>query len=170
MVAEGFFMKRLYRLFSFPLSPTPIDLWLVRLAGWAVGIGVLVLVALTLPRHASSPTELFLGLGLAGLNCLVSVIFGTLAVRIHFAGLAMTRSGRSRMWEWTGYLPGVALLVLGTWFLTTLPLSRAGFVIAILLILALTLTTLAVGMLLTLSRHDFRVAASLSGSPAATPR
>jgi hypothetical protein len=157
-------MKRLYRIFSFPVTPTPIDLFLVRLAGWSVGIGVLVLVAVTLPRHASGPTELFLGLGLTGLNCLVSVIFGALAVRIHFAGLAVKMSGRSRIWEWTGYVAGVSMLVLGMWFLATLPLTRAGFIIAILLILALTLTSISVGILLTLIRHDFPVAASLSGT------
>ena len=119
MIGEGLLMKRIYRIFGFPVTPTPIDLLLVRLAGWSVGIGVLVLVALTLPRHASSPTELFLGLGLAGLNCLVSVVFGALAVRIHFAALAVKMSARSRMWEWTGYVAGIATLALGMWFLTS---------------------------------------------------
>jgi hypothetical protein len=102
MIAEGFPMKRLHRIFSFPVTPTPIDLLLVRLAGWSVGIGVLVLVALTLPRYASKPSEVLLGLGLAGLNCLVSVAFGALAVRIHLGSLAVKMSGRSRIWEWAG--------------------------------------------------------------------
>jgi hypothetical protein len=155
VIGEGSFMKLLGRILCFSVTPTPIDLFLVRSAGWSVGIGVLVLVALTLPRHASSPTELFLGLGIAGLNCLVSVIFGALAVRIHFAGLAVKMSARSRIWEWTGYFAGVAILVFGAWFLTTLPLTRAGFIIAILLILALTLATISVGILLTLVRHNF---------------
>jgi hypothetical protein len=162
-------MKLLCRIFSYSLTSAPIDLWLLRLASWSAGVGVLVLVALTLPRHASSQTELLLGLGLAGLNCLVSVMFGTLATRIHFVGVAMKLPGRSRIWEWSGYLAGLTILLLGMWFLATLPLTRAGFISAILLILALTLATFCVGILFTLIRHDIPVGASLPGAPTGSP-
>jgi hypothetical protein len=56
------------------------------------------------------------------------------------------------------------------WFLTTLPLTRAGFIIAILLILALTLTTISVGILLTLIRHNFPMAGSPSDTQTGAPR
>jgi hypothetical protein len=120
---------------------------------------------LTLPQHASNQAELFLGFGLAGLNCLASVIYGGLAVQVHFAGLAKKLSGRSRMWEWIGYVAGVTILFLGMWLLATLPLNRAGFIIGFLLILALTLTTLSVGILFTLIRHScpFANASSQTG-------
>jgi hypothetical protein len=157
-------MKRLYQICNCSLTSTPIDLWLVRLVTWAVGIGVLVLVALILPRHASSRIELFLGLGLAGLNCLVSVMFGLLATRLQFTEVTLKMPWRSRMLECASYPTGLAILILGMWFLTTLPLTSAGSISAVLLILVLTFSTVCVGILSTLIRHDFPLAYSPSSS------
>lgn len=164
MYQEGHLMRGFHRILNYSLSSTPIDLWLLRLAGWSVGLGVLVLMALTLPKHASSRTELLLGLGLAGLNCLVSAMFGTLSSRLHVASQAVDLPARSRIWEWSGYAAGVAVLVLGMWVLTTLPLTRAGFISAILLIFALALTTFNVGILFTLIRNNLPLADSSSCS------
>ena len=163
-------MKMFFRILYCPVSSTPIDLWLLRLSSWSVGFGILVLAAITLPRHASSRTELLLGLCLAVVTCLVSVMFGTLSIRNHVASQAIKIPARSRIWEWSGYAAGLAVLLLGTWSLTTLPLNRAGFVIAILLILALALSVFCVGILFTLVRHNIPHADSSSCSPTGTQR
>ena len=155
-------MKRLYRIFNHSLTSTPIDLWLLRLAGWSIGVGVLAVVAVTLPRHAANQTELLLGLGLAALNCLIALMWSALSVRVNTVALAVKMHWRSRMWEWCTYPAGLAILSLGMWFTATLPLARAGFMIAFLLILALTLAAFCVGLLLTLIRQDFLLADSVA--------
>src|SRR5579862_8456382 len=121
---EDHIMKLLHRICNYSLTSTSADLWLLRVAGWSVGVGVLVLVALTLPRHAANPTELFLGLGLAVLNCVIALIWSALSVRVNSAAQL---PWRSRMWEWCSYPAGLAVAIVGMWFTATLPLGRAGF-------------------------------------------
>jgi len=157
-------MNRLGRVLNYSLSTSPIDLCLVRLAAWSVGIGVLILVALTLPRRATNEAELTLGLGLAVLNCLVAVMFGILSPHVHSASLAVKMPWHARLWERCGYSVGVAVLTFGMWFTSTLPLTRAGFISAFLLIFATTLATFCVGLLITLSRHEFQSAVLSSRS------
>lgn len=148
-------MQRLCRILHYSLTSAPMDLWLLRLAGWSVGVGVLVLVGVTLPRHATNPTELAVGLGLAVLNCLIALTWSTLSIRVNSAAMAGRLPWRSRMAEWCSYPAGLAVLILGFWFTSLLPLTRAGFVSAFLLLLATTLATLCTGLLFTLLRHDF---------------
>ncbi len=163
-------MNRLFRILNFSLTSTSIDLWLLRVASWSVGVGVLVLVALALPRHAANATELSLGLGLAVLNCLISVMYGGLSHRVQSAALRMKIPWRVRMWEWCSYALGSAILILGMWFTSTLPLGRAGFISAFLLIFAMTLATFSVGLLFTLSRGDFSRTVPSSSSETTAPR
>lgn len=143
-------MKFLYRVFNYSLTSTRIDLYLVRVVSWSVGVGVLALVAATLPRHAANSTELALSLGLAVLNCLIEGMYGTLSHRVQSADLVKKIPWRSRLWEWGGYAVGFALLLLGMGFTSILPFTRAGFISAFLLILAVTLATFCVGLSLTL--------------------
>lgn len=96
-------MKRLYHIFTCSLTSTANDICLLRLASWSVGVGVLVLVAITLPRHAVNHAELALGLGLAVLNCLISVMYGMLAPRVQLTGEAMKWPWRSgQLSDWSG--------------------------------------------------------------------
>ncbi len=147
-------MRNLFhRICNFSVTSAPVDLLLLRGVGWVIGLGVLVLVTITLPRHATNTTELSLGLGLAVLNCLVAILFSNLSYRVQSADMVRKIPWRSRLCEWSSYIIGVAVFLLGMWFTAFLPLSRVGFIGAFLLILAIMLATFCVGLLLTLIRH-----------------
>ncbi len=143
-------MKQLIRVLNFTVTPGPIDLWLLRLTCFAVAGGILAVAAIVVPRHALNDAELFLGLGLACMTCLVSVVFGNLAIRVEAVKIA----ARQRFWEWLSYGVGLSILVLGMWLTTTLSLTRVGFICAFLLSLGTALATFSVGILVTLRRAD----------------
>lgn len=161
-------LNHLHRICNYTLTSAPIDLWLLRGVGWVIGLGVLVLVAITLPRHATNTAELSLGLGLALLNCLVAILFSNLSYRVQSADLVRKIPWRSRLWEWSSYVIGVAVFLLGMWFTAFLPLGRVGFICVFLLILVIMLATFCAGLLLTLNRHERAIHASPRDAETAT--
>jgi hypothetical protein len=143
-------MKRILNVLNRPLTGQKIDFWFCRWGVCLTGLTVLALVGWTMPKHATNLSEMYLGLTLGVLTCLLLVLFGFLNGRLQQVTTVFPIPHRSRLVEYGTYAMFPVLKGFGTSILATLPLARAGLMIGLLVLLSLNLVILCMGTLFTL--------------------
>lgn len=145
-------MNTLIRFFHRPLSSRRFDAIVPRWSSYVVGPALLIFVSATFPRQASDSRELFLGLSLGLLLCLLYLLFGNLLGWLQELLLKKPMPTHLRLGEYISYGSFPVVFGLGLQGLSTLSLTKPGFMIGILLLLSVTTAVLCLGILSSLMR------------------
>jgi hypothetical protein len=140
------------RFLGQPLTSDQVDAAWVRLSSYVLGPALVLFVATKFPRDMDHPEDFHLRVGLAALVGLLYMLFGTLLGWFQTMMLDKPIPHRKRLGEYLSYASFPVIFVLGLLQLSTLPLTRTGFSIGILLVLSIAIAVLCLGVLSSLAR------------------
>lgn len=147
-------MNTITRTLRLRVGEGSIDAWLSR---WGCSLGGFTLAALAVAavrRHAATGVELVAGTVAAAVACLLLLLLGGLARRVHLATEGGRAPWRARRWELASHAAGLAVLGAGGFVLATALPGPAGAVTGGMLALSAYAAVLCLGCRATLPRSS----------------